>query len=134
MFYKSPSTPNFSNLVSKTRMVKSQSLTNMLDIADTSGTTLKWNNSDIEHVSPFVPIKNIAKCLTTHTFPLSLVSDSDDSQVDMSTCLAEPDDIEKIRRFKIKHFKIENVEENKNTFLNKNEKRGRRYKNEEKSL
>lgn len=109
MFQKSISSPNLTSIsVGKSRMIKSNSHTN-IDITDTTN-TLKWSIHDIEHVAPFVPIKNIAKCMVTHTFPISLISDSDDSSIDMGLCMVDPEYAE--GELKLKCQKLDDTEIN----------------------
>jgi hypothetical protein len=43
---------------------------------------------DIEHVSAYVPLNNLAKCLISHPFPVDVISKDDNLEV--SICLADP--------------------------------------------
>lgn len=46
----------------------------------------------IEHVGAllaYAPINNVFKCVSERTFPVSILSDSDDTNIDMGVCLMD---------------------------------------------
>lgn len=43
---------------------------------------------DLQHASTFVPVQNLVKCGSAHTFPMSVL---DPDEKDMAVCLATPD-------------------------------------------
>lgn len=118
MLHKSKSTPS---LVcnSKNRMIKSNSNSGIS--AMLSDDNKVWSIPDVEHVSPFIPVSNISKCMVTHTFPLSLIDD-DKTAIDMSLCLVEPGYAEKNE----KGINFENIIEEFKNKTNRNRKRNSR--------
>jgi hypothetical protein len=96
MMHKSKSNPAFNSPASKNRMIKSNSYTSISTIP-LNEDNIAWTMKDVEHVSPFIPISNVAKCMATHTFPIAILSSSDEekSAVDLSLCLTEPGYAEK---------------------------------------
>ena len=88
MLKKSTSTPTLSKLANQ-RMVKSNSSTSISDMLSVNDGP-KWTINDVQHVAIFTPLNNVAKCMVSHTFPGSILSDGDDSNLDMGLCMVDP--------------------------------------------
>ena len=102
-------------------MVKSKSVSDITDIETVN--SHKWTSDNIEHVAQFVPLKNYIKCITMHTFPVSLLTDTDETALDMGVCLSDPEGfIDELENNKTSIFR-ENVN------LNINSRRGSRNRN-----
>lgn len=89
MMKKSSSTPTLSKMANQ-RMVKSGSSTSISDMLSVSNDGPKWTMNDVQHVAIFIPINNVAKCMVSHTFPGSILSDGDNTNLDMGLCMVDP--------------------------------------------
>lgn len=74
--------------MSQRKMVKTKSYDSVQHMLSDSSKMTPIQN--IEHAGAllaYAPINNVFKCIAERTFPVSLLSDSDDSNIDMGVCL-----------------------------------------------
>lgn len=82
-----------SNFNSK-RMVKTKSYDNIHDalLNDEKITNTNWNN--VEHIATmlsYTPINSVLACVPERSFPISLVSKTDNTSVELGICLSNPE-------------------------------------------
>lgn len=58
-------------------------------LSDDSKITQVHKIENVAALLSYAPINNVFKCMAERTFPVSLISDADDSKIDMGVCLVD---------------------------------------------
>ena len=72
------------------KMTRNKSMSDFATNTISDSRYLQNTNSieEIEHVSAYIPLNNLAKCLISHPFPVGVISN--DENLEVSICLADP--------------------------------------------